>query len=84
MDTISYSRLRKQLARTLNQVNEDHAPVLVTRQKGDPAVLMSLEDYQSYEETAYLMASANNAERLHRSIADAEAGNTRTRALLEP
>lgn len=84
MDTISYSTLRKQLAKTLNQVNEDHAPVMVTRQNGKPAVLVSLEDFESYEETAYLMASPTNAERLHRSIADAEAGRTQAHDLIEP
>lgn len=41
------------LASTLDKVYDDHKPVLITRQKGKPAVLISLEDFQSYEETAY-------------------------------
>jgi antitoxin YefM len=76
MKNISYSAFRGNLAKTLDQVNEDHAPVLVTRQNGKPAVVVSLEDFESYEETAYLMASPRNAERLNRSIAAVEAGTT--------
>lgn len=84
MDNISYSALRSRLARMLDKVNEDHAPLLVTRQNGAPAVLMSLEDFTAYEETAYLMASPKNAERLHRAIAEAETGTTGPHDLVEP
>jgi antitoxin YefM len=84
MKSISYSAFRGQLARTLDQVNEDHAPLLVTRQGGKPAVVMSLEDYESYEETAYLMASPANAERLNRAIEEIEAGRTESHELIEP
>ena len=83
MDTISYSALRSHLARTLDKVNDDHKPVLITRQNGKPAVLMSLEDFQAYEETAYLMASPKNAERLNQAIAEVEAGKTVQHGLIE-
>lgn len=74
MNTITYSMLRRSLASVLDQVNDDHAPVIITRQKGKPAVLMSLEDFYAYEETAYLMASPANAERLRRAKAQYDAG----------
>lgn len=74
MDTISYTAFRSHLASVLDKVNEDHAPILVTRQNGKPAVVMSLQDFKSYEETAYLMASPKNAERLNLAIAEAQAG----------
>lgn len=83
MDTITYSAFRKQLARFLDKVNDDHKPVLVTRQNGKPAIVMSLEDYQSYEETAYLMASPKNAERLNQAISDIETGRTIQHGLIE-
>ncbi len=83
MDEVSYSTFRSQLARFLDKVNDDHKPVLITRQNGKPAIIMSLEDYQAYEETAYLMASPRNAERLNRSVADIEAGNTVQRGLID-
>ncbi len=83
MDTLNYSAFRSHLAKTLDKVNEDHKPILVTRQNGRPAVVMSLEDFKSYEETAYLMASPKNAERLNKAIAQLESGQGAERGLLE-
>lgn len=83
MDTISYSAFRTNLASVLDKVNDDHKPVLITRQGGKPAVVISLEDFQAYEETAYLMASPKNAARLSQAIAEVESGNTVERELIE-
>jgi antitoxin YefM len=80
---MSYSAFRKNLAKTLDKVNEDHVPVLVTRQNGQPAVVVSLEDFKAYEETAYLMASPMNAERLNQAIAEVEAGQAVRHDLIE-
>ena len=75
MQSLSYTKFRNQLAKILDQVNEDHAPVLITRQNGKPVVLVSLEDFQAYEETAYLLRSPANASRLLESIEDLESIN---------
>lgn len=83
MDTMSYSAFRSHLASTLDKVNEDHVPILITRQNGKPAVVMSLEDFKSYEETAYLMASPANAARLSEAIAEIEAGKATRHDLIE-
>jgi len=83
MDTISYSNFRSHLAKTLDKVNDDHAPIIITRQNGKPAVLISLEDYKSYEETAYLMASPKNAARLNQAVAEIEAGKTAQHPLVD-
>ena len=83
METISYSVFRSQLALTLDKVNDDHRPVLITRQNGKPAVVISLEDYHAYEETAYLMASPVNAERLNQAIAEVKGGKIFQRELIE-
>ncbi len=83
MDAISYSSFRGDLAKTLDKVNADHTPVLITRQNGKPAVVMSLEDFHAYEETAYLMASPQNAQRLNRAIAEITAGNFTEHELAE-
>ncbi len=64
MDTLSYSAFRANLSSTMDKVNSDHKPMLITRQNGSSAVLISLDDFHSYEETAYLMASPKNAQRL--------------------
>ena len=73
MQSINYTTFRKNMAKTLDRVNDDHCPILITRQNGRTAVLLSLDDYRSYEETAYLMKSPKNAERLNAAIADLEA-----------
>lgn len=80
---MSYSAFRTNLANTLNKVNEDHVPVIITRQNGLPAVVMSLEDFRSYEETAYLMASPKNAQRLNQAISEIEANQTVQHELIE-
>ncbi|WP_080757859.1 MULTISPECIES: YoeB-YefM toxin-antitoxin system antitoxin YefM [Pseudomonas] len=83
MDTINYTNARAHLAETMDRVNEDRAPLLVTRQKGEPVVMMSLAEYNSLEETAYLLRSPANAERLIKSIGNLRAGKTTTRQLIE-
>ena len=83
MDTMGYSAFRAKLASTLDKVNDDHQPVLITRQNGKSAVVMSLEDFKASEETIYLMASPRNAERLGRAIAELEIGKTVQHELIE-
>ncbi len=83
MDTMSYTAFRNELAKVLDKVNDDHKPVLITRQNGKPAVVISLEDFQAYEETAYLMASPKNAQRLNDAINQVDAGKATRRGLLE-
>jgi antitoxin YefM len=84
MRTTSYSDLRKNLAATLDRLTEDHEPVVITRDKGKPAaVLISLEDFASYEETSYLLQSPRNAERLRAAIDELDAGCGKERKLAE-
>ena len=83
MDTISYSDARAQLARTMDKVCDDHAPVVITRKSARSVVLMSLEDYQALEETAYLLRSPKNARRLLESIAELESGGGEAKELVE-
>lgn len=84
MRTTSYSNLRKNLAGTLDRVVADHEPVIITRDKGKPAaVLMSLEDFASYEETRYLLRSPTNADRLIASVVALEKGKGRVKSLKE-
>ena len=83
MESINYTTFRKDLAKTIDRVNDDHSPILITRQKGRAAILMSVDDFKSYEETAYLMKSPKNAERLNAAIAELEAGEGIKRELIE-
>ena len=82
MKTASYSELRQNLAAMLDGVVEDREPVVITRDRGKPAaVLMSLEDFASYEETRHLLASPRNASRLMTAIAELEEGKGKERDL---
>ena len=83
MDTISYTSARNNLARTMQQVCSDHAPVIITRKGEQPVVMMSMDDYQSLQETAYLLRSPKNARRLLESIEELESGKGSERELLE-
>jgi len=83
METISYTAFRNHLASSIDRVNDNHEPLLVTRQNGSPAVVLSLEDFKSYEETAYLMANPKNAARLTDAIEQLESGQGVARDLSE-
>ena len=83
MESISYTAARSNLAKTMEQVCDDHAPIAITR-KGEGAVVMiSMDDYQALEETAYLLRSPKNTKRLIESIADLEAGKGQEKELIE-
>lgn len=84
MKTSSYSQFRRNLASMIDTVVDDHEPVIITRDRGKPAaVLMSLEDFASYEETRYLLQSPANAARLVEAIEALEEGKGTERSLNE-
>ncbi|AMK78115.1 MULTISPECIES: type II toxin-antitoxin system Phd/YefM family antitoxin [Methylomonas] len=83
MDAISYSAARANLAKTMDKVCADHAPIIITRKSESPVVMLSLEDFQAMEETAYLLRSPANARRLLESIAELESGQGTERELIE-
>lgn len=83
MDAISYTAARANLAKIMEQVCNDHAPVIITRKREAPVVMISLEDYQAMEETAYLLRSPANAQQLLEPIAELEAGKGVARKLIE-
>jgi antitoxin YefM len=80
---MSYTAARANLAKTMEKVCNDHAPVIITRKSEAPVVMVSLEDYQAMEETAYLLRSPANARHLLESIAELEVGKGSERDLLE-
>ena len=70
MNSISYTKACSQLAKTMDHVCESHEPVIITRSGGESVVMLSLEDYEALEETAYLLRSPTNARRLIEAIAE--------------
>jgi len=79
MKAISYTAARENLASTMERVCSDHTPVIITRNRDQSVVMLSLEDYESLEETAYLMRSPANAKRLLEAIHALESGKGITR-----
>lgn len=85
MKSISYTAAREKLAATMSRVCDDHDPVVITRKREQSVVMMSLEDFESLEETAYLLRSPVNARRLLESIRELEEGSGSDREIdLEP
>ena len=83
MRTMTYSESRAKYAETLNAVVDDREEVVITRAGHDPVVIVSLEDYESLKETAYLLRSPANARRLLDSINRLEDGEGAERDLVE-
>ena len=83
MKAITYTAARQNLAKTMEKVCRDRSPVVVTRKASNSVVIMSLEDYEALEETAYLLRSPKNTRRLIESIAQLEKGEGVERELVE-
>jgi antitoxin YefM len=83
MKSISYTSARSSLAKTMEQVCEDHAPIAITRKGEGAVVMMSMADYQALEETAYLLRSPKNMRRLIQSVSELEDGNGQEKELIE-
>ena len=84
MDVVSYSDARANLKAVMDRVVDDRTHIVVTRQKGEAVVMVSLSDWNAIEETMHLLSSPRNAERLRESIRQLEAGGGRERALVRP
>ncbi len=83
MDAISYSAARANLANTMNRVCNDHEALIITRNGEQSVVLLSLEDFQALEETAYLLRRPANARRLLSAADQLSAGKGTERKLTE-
>jgi len=82
MNVLTFSEARASLKTVMDDVCKDHAPTIVTRVSGEHVVMLSLADFNSMEETMYLLSSANNAKHLMESIAQLKAGKSKPRELI--
>jgi len=83
MDSITYTAARAKLADTMDRVCADHEPLIITRNGQQSVVMMSLEDFNALEETAYLLRAPKNAQRLLQAVSSLEGGRGRERRLAE-
>ncbi|HBR51379.1 MAG TPA: type II toxin-antitoxin system prevent-host-death family antitoxin [Nitrospira sp.] len=74
MDTLTYTAVRANLARTMDRVCDDHEALIITRNGEQSVVMLSLEDYKALEETACLLRTPANAKRLLSAVEQLTAG----------
>ena len=68
MEVTSYSKFRQNLKSYMDKVVHDSTPLYVTRANGEDVVVISKSDYESMDETTYLLSSPKNRERLLNSV----------------
>ena len=81
MDSMTYTTVRANLASTMDRVCNDHEALIITRNGEQAVVMLSLEDYKSLEETAYLLRTPANARRLLSAMTQLNAGKGVVRKL---
>ena len=84
MNATTVQEAKKNLDRLIEQVNADAEPTIICSDQGQKAVLLSLEEFNSWQETLYLLSNPANAEHLRQSIAEAQTGKTLERDLIDP
>lgn len=82
MDVMTYTDARKNLKSVMDKVVNDCSEAVITRRNGEAVVMVSLSEWNSIVETEYLLSTPANVERLHRGIAQFEAGKGTKRALV--
>jgi antitoxin YefM len=82
MQAVSFSELRKDMKHIMDMTKDRHEPTIITRKQGN-MVIMSLEDYNALEETAYILSSPKNAQRILASLAELREGKGQEHELIE-
>jgi antitoxin YefM len=82
MEVINYSNLRENLKQVLDSVAEDETQYIVNRGESS-AVIMSLDEYNSWKETLYLMSTPSNAERLMKAVKRDQQGKYIKKTLID-
>lgn len=83
MKAITYTAARESLASTMDEVCDGHDPVVITRNRDQAVVLISLEDYEALQATAYLLRAPANARRLLSSMGSIDKGKGIRKSLKE-
>ena len=84
MDVITYSDTRAHLKEVMDRVVADRAPVVISRQKAESVVMISLAEWNAMEESMHLLSTRANRDRLMAAITDLETGKGTARDLIEP
>jgi len=81
MQVVSYTDARSRLKELMDCVVDDRTQVVITRQKAESVVMVSLDDWNAISETLHLLSSPKNAERLHSAIRQLDSGEGTAREL---
>lgn len=83
MHTVSLDEARQEFEAVVARVLADAEPTIVQTPSGEGVAVVPLSDFESWQETAYLLRNPTNAAHLRRSIAEAEAGKVNVHDLVE-
>ncbi len=83
MNTTTLSSAQQNLEHLIHQVENDAEPMLIFADDNHKAVLISEREFNSWQETAYLLSNPANAEHLRKSLTEAESGLVSERELIE-
>ena len=83
MNTVPLTEAKQNLEKLIEQVIADADPIILSTEAGQEVVLLSLDEFNSWKETIYLLSNPANAAHLRKSIAEARAGNLEDKALLD-
>jgi antitoxin YefM len=83
MEAMTSNQAKQQLDQLIDRVILDAEPTILCNEQGKQAVLMSLDEFNSWQETLYLLSNSANAEHLRKSIAQANSGKKSVRELIE-
>ena len=84
MNAVTSNKARENLDQLIEQVVSDAEPTIICNDKDEKVVLLSLDEFNSWQETLYLLSSPANAAHLRRSVREAEEGHIQERDLIEP
>ena len=84
MNAVTLNNARRDLDRLIQRTVADAEPTIICNDAGEKVVLLSLDEYNSWEETLYLLSNPANSEHLRQSISEARSGKTTERELVEP
>lgn len=84
MNAITTHEASRNLDNLIEQITEDIEPTILCNDQGKKAVLMPLDEFNSWQETLYLLSNPANARHLFKSIQEAKTGKSFEKELIEP
>lgn len=84
MNTVTVNQAQNKLREIIRRIIDDMEPTIVMTESGESVVMLSLSEYNAWQETIYLLSTPANAEHLRRSIAEDRAGYAKEQELIEP